>query len=136
MSRFLIKDWMTPDPITIHPQSTLPQARKLMEEHHIRRLPVVEDDELVGIITLGDIREAQPSDVNAFRPYEMEHLVDLITVDTAMTPDPVTVLPDKLVIEAAKLFLKLKIGGLPVMKNDELVGIITETDLCRLLTQI
>ncbi|HLF91738.1 MAG TPA: CBS domain-containing protein [Anaerolineales bacterium] len=136
MSRFLIKDWMTPDPITIHPQSTLPQARKLMEEHHIRRLPVVEDDELVGIITLGDIREAQPSDVNAFRPYEMEHLVDLITVDTAMTPDPVTVLPDKLVTEAAKLFLKLKIGGLPVMKNDELVGIITETDLCRLLTQI
>jgi CBS domain-containing protein len=96
----------------------------------------VEDDELVGIITLGDIREAQPSDVNAFRPYEMEHLVDLITVDTAMTPDPVTVLPDKLVTEAAKLFLKLKIGGLPVMKNDELVGIITETDLCRLLTQI
>jgi len=136
MSQFLIKDWMTPDPITIHPQSTLPQARKLMEEHHIRRLPVMEDDELVGIITLGDIREAQPSDVNSLRSYEMEHLVGLITVDTAMTPDPVTVLPDKPVTEAAKLFLKLKVGGLPVIKNDELVGIITETDLCRLLTQI
>lgn len=136
MSRFLIKDWMTPDPITIHPQSTLPQARKLMEEHHIRRLPVVEDDELVGIITLGDIREAQPSDVNVLRSYEMEHLVGLITVDTAMTPDPVTIAPDRPITEAAELFLKLKVGGLPVIKNGELVGIITETDLCRLLTQI
>jgi len=136
MSRFLIKDWMTPNPITIHPQSTLPQARKLMEEHNIRRLPVVEDDELIGILTIGDIREAQPSDVNALRSYEMEHLFGLVTVDTAMTADPVTVSPDIPITEAAALFLKLKVGGFPVMKDGELVGIITETDMCRLLTQI
>ncbi len=136
MRRLLVKDWMTPDPITVHPQSTLPHVRKLMEEHHIRRLPVMEDDELVGIITIGDIREAQPSDVNTLRSYEAEYLISLITVDTVMTPEPITVSPESTIAEAAQIMLSKKISGLPVMKNDKLVGIITETDFCRLLTQI
>ncbi len=136
MRRLIIKDWMTPNPITVHPQNTLPQIRKLMEEHRIRRLPVVEEDELVGIITLGDIREAQPSNVSTLRTYEAEHLVGLITVDTVMTPDPITVTPETRIAEAARLMLEHKVGGLPVMKNGKLVGIITETDFCRLLTQI
>jgi acetoin utilization protein AcuB len=136
MRRLIIKDWMTPNPITVHPQNTLPQVRKLMEEHHIRRLPVVEEDELVGIITLGDIREAQPSDVSALSSYESEQLVELITVDTVMTPDPLTVTPESSIAEAAQLMLEHKVGGLPVMENSKLVGIITETDFCRLLTTI
>ncbi|NUM49143.1 MAG: CBS domain-containing protein [Anaerolineales bacterium] len=136
MRRLLVKDWMTPHPITIHPQSTLPQVRKLMEEHHIRRLPVMEDDELLGIITIGDIREAQPSDVNTLRSYEAEYLIALITVDTVMTADPITVTPESTIAEAARIMLEHKISGLPVMKNGKLVGIITETDFCRLLTQI
>lgn len=136
MRRLLVKDWMTPDPITVHPQSTLPHVRKLMEERHIRRLPVMEDDELVGIITIGDIREAQPSDVNTLRSYEAEYLISLITVDTVMTPEPITVSPESTIAEAAQIMLSKKISGLPVMKNDKLVGIITETDFCRLLTQI
>lgn len=136
MSRLLVKDWMTPNPITIHPQSTLPQVRKLMDEHHIRRLPVMEDDELVGIITIGDIREAQPSDVNTLRSYEAEYLIGLITVDTVMTPEPIAVSPESPIAEAAEIMLAHKIGGLPVMKDGKLVGIITETDFCRLLTQI
>jgi CBS domain-containing protein len=131
-----VKMWMTSKPITIHPQNTLPQARKVMEEKRIRRLPVIEDGELVGIITLGDIREAQPSDANTLRPFEMEQLIGLITVDTVMTANPVTVTPDTHIMEAAQLMLENKIGGLPVLSNGELVGIITETDFCRLLTQI
>lgn len=136
MRRLLVKDWMTPAPITVHPQSTLPHARKLMEEHHIRRLPVVEDDELVGIVTIGDIREAQPSDVQSLRSFEAENLVNLITVDTVMTPNPITVTPETSIGEAARLMLEHKISGLPVLKHGKLAGIITETDLCRLLTQI
>ncbi|HNB53282.1 MAG TPA: CBS domain-containing protein [Anaerolineales bacterium] len=136
MRRLLVKDWMTPDPITVHPQNTLPHVRKLMEEHHIRRLPVMEDDELVGIITIGDIREAQPSDVNTLRSYEAEYLIGLITVDTVMTPNPITIASESTIAEAAQIMLSKKISGLPVMKNDKLVGIITETDFCRLLTQI
>jgi CBS domain-containing protein len=136
MRRLLVKDWMTPNPITVHPQNTLPHVRKLMEEHHIRRLPVMEDDELVGIITIGDIREAQPSDVNTLRSYEAEYLIGLITVDTVMTPTPITVTPENTIAEAAEIMLTRKIGGLPVMKDDKLIGIITETDFCRLLTQI
>lgn len=136
MRRLYVKDWMTPAPITVHPQDTLPHVRKLMDEHHIRRLPVVEDEELVGIITIGDIREAQPSDVNTLRSYEAEYLVNLITVDTVMTPEPITVAPENTIAETAQIMLERKISGLPVMKNDRLVGIITETDFCRLLTQI
>ena len=136
MRHHLIKDWMPPNPITVHPQNTLPQVRKLLLDPRIRRLHVVEEGELVGIITLGDIREAQPSDVGTLRPFEIEHLVELITVDTVMTPDPITVTADSGVAEAAQLMLEHKVGGLPVLKNGKLVGIITETDFCRLLTQV
>jgi CBS domain-containing protein len=132
----LVRDWMTPNPIRIHLQSTLPQARKLMEENHIRRLPVVKEDELVGIVTFGDIREAQPSNVSSLRSYEMEHLINLITVDTVMTADPITITPDTTIAEAARIFLEHKFGGLPVVKKGKLVGIITETDFCRLLMKI
>lgn len=135
MPRLLVRDWMTPNPITVHPQSTLPHARKLMEKHRIRRLPVMEGDELVGIVTLGDIREAQPSDVRALHRYEMENLIELITVDAVMTPRPWTVSVDSTIAQAAALMLKHKIGGLPVMDGDRLAGIITETDFCRLLAQ-
>ncbi len=134
MPAFNVKSWMTRNPVTIHPQSTLYQAKKLMEEKHIRRLPVVEDDELVGIVTLGDIREAQPSDVTALRIYERERLAGLITVDTVMTPDPITIQPEASIAEAARLMLEHKIGGLPVVRRGRLIGIITETDFCRLLT--
>jgi len=136
MRELLVKTWMTSKPITVHPQDTLPHVRKLMEEHHIRRLPVLEDDELVGIITLGDIREAQPSDVNSLRSYEAEYLINLITVDTVMTADPICVKPENTIADAAQIMLERKIGGLPVIHDGKLVGIITETDFCRLLTQV
>lgn len=136
MRRLLVSEWMTPDPITVHPQDTLPHVRTLMEDHQIRRLPVLEDGQLAGIITIGDIREAQPSDVYPLRSYEAEYLIGLITVDTVMTPNPITVAPDHTIAEAAGKMLAHKIGGLPVLKNGKLVGIITETDFCRLLTQI
>ena len=61
MSHRLVKDWMTANPITILPKTTLPDAHKLMKESKIRRLPVVDRGELIGIVTLGDVREAQPS---------------------------------------------------------------------------
>ncbi len=124
---------MTPDPVRIHPQAILPQARRIMEANGIRRLPVMDGETLVGIVTYGDIREAMPSDVQSLSAFEVTDLVNLVTVDTVMNTEPVTISSQEGIVEAARLMQRHKIGGLPVVDGGELVGIITETDLCRLL---
>jgi CBS domain-containing protein len=124
---------MTPDPITVGPNTTLPEAARLMKECNIHRLPVVDNERLVGIVTLGDIREASPSNAHSLSIYELNYLIARLTVGEIMTRDPITVTPDMSVEAAARLMLEHKIGGLPVMDGDHLVGIITETDIFRLL---
>jgi CBS domain-containing protein len=124
---------MTPNPITITPQTTLPEAHRLMDEHYIRRLPVIKQGKLVGIVTLGDIRQAQASNATTLSVYELNYLLDQIPAKEFMAYRPITISPDAPIAEAARLMLQYKIGGLPVIENGELVGIITETDLCRLL---
>jgi len=134
MNTQIVRDWMTPNPITITPQTTLPEAHRLMLEHRVRRLPVINKGKLVGIVTLGDIREARPSDATTLSIYELNYLLDKLTAKEFMTHDPITVSPDAAIGEAAGLMIEHKIGGLPVAEDGELIGIITETDLCRLLT--
>lgn len=128
-----VRSWMTEKVITITPQTTLPEAQRIMLEHKIRRLPVVKSDQLVGIVTLGDIREASPSDATTLSIYEMNYFMDRLTAKDFMTSNPITITPDATIAETARLMVEHKIGGLPVMDNGKLVGIITETDLCRVL---
>jgi CBS domain-containing protein len=135
MENKLVRDWMTPNPITIVPKTTLPDAHKLMKESKIRRLPVVDRGQLVGIVTLGDVREAQPSDATTLSIYELNYLLSKLTVDRIMTHEPLTITPDSTVHQAARLMLAHKIGGLPVMEQGRLVGIITESDIFRVLAQ-
>ena len=136
MDKHSVKNWMTRDPVSIHPQQTLPQAHQLMKNKNIRRLPVVDGETLVGIVTFGDIREAEPSDASSLSMYEMNYLIALLTVDSIMTPNPMTIQESATIGEAAKVMLEHKIGGLPVMnKNNMLVGIITESDICRLVME-
>jgi acetoin utilization protein AcuB len=131
--KFLIRDWMSEKLITITPQTTLPEVQRIMLEHKIRRLPVLKGDKLVGIVTLGDIREAKPSDATTLSIYELNYLLDQLTAKDFMTPDPITIAPDATIAEAAQLMVEHKVGGLPVIDDGKLIGIITETDLCRLL---
>jgi len=133
MRRYCVRDWMTPDPVTIDPQTTLPEAHHLMKECGIRRLPVVADGQLVGIVTLGDLREASPSSACALSIYELNYALARLTVKHIMTRDPITIAPDFSVEAAARLMLEHKIGGLPVMDNERVVGIITESDIFRML---
>ena len=133
MDKILIRDWMTSDPFTIHPQQTVPQAHQMMKKKRIRRLPVVENNELIGIVTYGDIREAQPSNATSLSIYELNYLISLLTIDNVMTPDPITVEADSTIAEAAQIMLEYKVGGLPVLDDGNLVGIITETDICRVV---
>jgi CBS domain-containing protein len=126
----MVRDWMTHDPITIGPDTTLPAAHQLMIRHSIRRLPVVADGKLVGIITLGDVRGAEPSDSTSLSIWELNEVVARVCVDEIMTARPFTVSEDAPVGEAAQLMLKHKISCLPVIHREgALVGIITESDI-------
>ncbi len=135
MIKTLVRDRMSPNPITIDPKTALPEAHKLMKECHIRRLPVVDHGELVGIVTLGDIREAGASDMKSLSIFELHYLLAKLTVDKIMTPDPITLSPNSTIGEAAGIMLENKISGLPVVDNGRLVGIITESDIFRVLVK-
>ncbi|HZQ08094.1 MAG TPA: CBS domain-containing protein [Anaerolineae bacterium] len=135
MEKKFVRDWMTPNPITIDPKTTLPEAHKLMREAHIRRLPVIDRGRLVGIITLGDVREASPSNATTLSIYELNYLLSKLTVEKIMTREPLIISPEATIRQAARLMLDHKIGGLPVMESERLVGIITESDIFRILAQ-
>ena len=128
-----VKDYMTPHPIVLAPDDTLRKASQLMEEHQLRRFPVLEGGQLVGIVTDRDIRSAGMSSAVMQERRYVEYLLDRIQVGGIMTPHPITVKPETSLKEAAALILDKKIGGLPVVDGDKLVGIITETDLIRAL---
>lgn len=133
MNTQFVRNWMTPNPITITLQTTLPEANRLMNEHYVRRLPVIHKGKLVGIVTRGDIREAQASTATTLSVYELNYLLDEIPAKDFMAYEPITISPDASIAEAARRMMQHKIGGLPVVECGELVGIITETDICRLL---
>ena len=125
--------WMTAPVKTIHANTALPEAYNLMCTCAIRRLPVVDGPQLVGIVTLGDLREARPSSVVVPSLYELSYWLGGATVGQVMTHQPVTVTALTPLREAANLMHTHKIGGLPVLDADNhLVGILTESDLFRM----
>lgn len=134
MEQILVKDWMTPDPITVDSQTTLPVAYYLMKLNNIRRLPVVDlEGRLVGIVTLGDIREARPKESSRLNIWELHFSAASLEVRDFMSLQPIAVTPDTPIDQAVRLMLEHKIGGLPVVDGGQLVGILTESDLLRLL---
>ncbi len=133
MEKLVVGDWMNKHVVTISPDTTLIDARKLLHQHRIRRLPVVDENEcLIGMVTEGDIREAWPSDMLSLL-FDQHYMLGKLTVDGIMTRRPVTVAPDTSIKEAALLMLDKKIGGLPVVEGNKLVGIITESDVFRVI---
>lgn len=130
-----VSDWMTANPTTILGDARLIQAYNLMKENGFRRLPVVKrNGELIGIITLSDIIQHVP-----FFPDDPEVEVDLplmtMTVQEIMTWDPETIRPADTIQEAAELMLEAGVSGLPVMEHDRVVGIITESDIFRIVIE-
>jgi len=135
MEKRLVRDWMTPNPITVNSRTPLPDAHQIMMTHRIRRLPVVDDGVLVGIVTRGDIRGAQPSEATSLSIYEIHYLLSRLTVGQIMSRPVITVAPDMTVQAAAALILQHKIAGLPVVEDGRVVGIITESDIFRMVAQ-
>lgn len=134
MKQDRVKSWMTADPVTITSSTTLPEAHRLMMEHRIRRLPVMDKGRLVGIVTLGDVRGAEPSGATSLSIWEINYLISRLRVEEIMTPRPFTISEDSTLGEAAEMMLKYKISGLPVVdEHGALVGIITESDIFRMV---
>jgi acetoin utilization protein AcuB len=133
MNPQLAKDWMTRSPVTITEDTSLTAASRLMQDNDIRRLPVVEHGKVVGIVTWGDIREASASDATSLTVFELGYLLKKLQVDRFMTRHPITVTPTTTISRAAQLMMEHKIGGLPVVENGKLVGILTESDIFRML---
>lgn len=129
-----VGDIMSSPALCIDYQSTLPEALELMKKHGVRRLPVLKDRELVGIITLGDVRGALPSEVTSLNRSELAFLMEQVQVSRLMRQPVITVRPQTKLADAARLMLEHRISGLPVLSTDGLVlGLVTESDIFRLL---
>ncbi len=132
MKELRVKNYMTRNPVTISPDTTLPEANRIMKEKGIRRLPVVKDGKMLGIVSLSDVQEAGPSDATSLSIWEMNYLLAKLEIASIMTKDPVTVTEETAMGEVARLMLENKIGGIPVVDaQGKLVGIITESDIFR-----
>ncbi len=131
MADELVRDWMTPGPITVSSSSTLPEAYWLMMKSKVHRLPVMEGGRLVGIVTLEDLRRMEPVRMGSLDLIHLSDMLSRMPVWKVMTKAPVVVSPDLPLVEAAALMLEKRISTLPVMEDDSLVGILTDTDILR-----
>jgi len=134
VKQLLVKDWMTKDVVTVSPDTPMLDAHQVMREKKIRRVPVVQNGKVVGIVTRSDVREAEPSDATTLNVWEINYLLAKLRVKDIMTSEVITVSPQDTIKTAATLLYENKIGALPVVENDnKLAGIITESDIFRIL---
>jgi len=133
----LVKDWMSKDPITINDDTSMMKAIHLMKQNRFRRLPVLQDGRLVGIVSDRDLKEASPSKATTLDVHELYYLLSELQVKDIMTRDPITVAPDDTVEHAAQLMLENTISGLPVVdEKGAVVGILTQSDVFRAFMHI
>lgn len=130
-AELLVRDVMTRDPIAVPPETSIVVARRLMDDARIRHLLVARGGELLGIVTDRDVRLAMPSSATSLSAWELNYLLDKVSVDEVMTKTVITVGPERTAAEAGRLMLDHKIGALPVTADGRRVGIVTETDLLR-----
>jgi len=128
---------MTRNPITVDAETTVPEARAILKREKISRLPVLDKKaKLVGIVTEYDLVNACPSTATTLDMWELSYLLGKLKVEKVMTKDPITITEDCTIEEAARLMADNDISGLPIMRGEALVGIITESDLFRLFIEL
>jgi acetoin utilization protein AcuB len=123
-----VSDLMTVVPDVISPDTTLRDIIGMMKSEGYRHLPVVDNGKLVGIITDRDVRLVMNSPMVMHERRQDEELIDTVTAESCMTPNPVTVTPGTPAYRASEILSMYKFGALPVVEGDELVGILTVTD--------
>jgi acetoin utilization protein AcuB len=131
----LVREVMQPRVVTVAPTTTLPDAIRLTNQRRIRHLPVIEDGELVGIVSDRDLKRAMASSATTLEVHELTYLLNRLTVGEIMTRVVVTIRPLAPVEDAARLMVEERIGALPVLDGSRLVGIVTETDVLQLFVK-
>lgn len=131
-----VKDFMTSKVVYVSPETTVARAADLMKEQGLRRLPVIEHDKLVGLVTEGTIAEASPSKATTLSIYEMNYLLNKTRIKDVMVKDVVTVDPYASLEDAIYLMMKNNIGVLPVTDGAYLSGIITDRDIFRTFLEV
>lgn len=132
----LIGERMSYPVITVPPDMPINDALSLMRREHIRRTPVVKNGKLIGIVSDKDLLNASPSPATSLSIWEMNYLLSKITVKDVMSKNVLTVAEDTPIEEGARIMADNKIGGLPVIRGSEVVGIITETDLFKIFLEL
>src|SRR4030065_2654493 len=122
--------------ITASPDMPINEALTLMKRERIRRTPVIKDGKLVGIVSDKDLLNASPSPATSLSVWELNYLLSKITVKDVMTKTVLTVEESTPIEKAARIMADNKIGGMPVMRGSEVIGIITETDLFKILLEL
>lgn len=131
-----VREWMTRNPITVAADASVTSAYGLMQHHNIRRLPVVgRDGALAGIITRSDIHQVVPFFRDESERVDAMFSLAGMTVAEIMTAGPTTVAPDDPIQRAARRMIAQHVSGLPVVEGGRVVGIITESDIFRLVVE-
>jgi acetoin utilization protein AcuB len=132
----LVGERMSRPVISVSPDAPIHDVLAMFKKEHIRRAPVLKDGKLVGIISQGDLLNASPSPVTTLSIWEMNYLLSKVTVKRVMSKKVTTVDVDTPIEEAARIMADSKIGGMPVMNNGRVVGMITETDLFKVFLEL
>jgi acetoin utilization protein AcuB len=125
----LIKDIMTKNVITVSSDTYVLDAERILEQHRIGRLPVVDGDKLVGLVTKNDITKASPSSTTPYNQRQLFYLMSKLTIQDIMKTNVVTVPEDTTIEKSIAVAQKNKVGCLPVTAKDKLVGIMTTNDV-------
>jgi acetoin utilization protein AcuB len=132
----LVGERMSRPVISVSPEAPINDALAMFKNEHIRRAPVMKDGKLVGIVSERDLLNAAPSSATTLSVWEMNYLISKVKVKNVMSRKVLTVGRDTPIEEAARIMADKKIGGLPVMDGDKVVGMITETDLFKVFLEL
>jgi acetoin utilization protein AcuB len=132
----LVKDFMSGDVVSLQETDTLLDAAMVFVRSSFRHLPVLREKKVVGVITERDVKQFAPSLLSRTTAEEYNQIMETTPISRVMTKNPMTLRPDQPIFEAAQALHSKRVGCMPVVENDELVGIVTTTDLLGLLIRI
>jgi acetoin utilization protein AcuB len=130
-----VSDYMTPNPITVEPEEPLMRALEIIRLRGVRRLPVAVGNMLVGLVTEGDLKRAEPSTLTDSQE-DFNRVMEETPISRIMISKPLTTTTDTPLLEAAEIMLNTKYGALPVVSDGRVVGILTDNDLTRALVDL
>jgi acetoin utilization protein AcuB len=132
----LVEKRMTHPVITVPAETPIVEAMNLMKREHIHRLPIIENGNLIGIVSDKEIMNATPSAATSLSVWELNYLISKLTVKDIMAKKLFTVKVDDSIEKAARIMADNRVGGLPVLREGEVVGIITETDVFKTFIEL